>query len=346
MPPNANESQFEKYHYRPSLGDTNAKGTTSAVLNQPSVSFWVSLTVKPSGGVRTVTGAVVGAAGLIKINGADNVTIDGSLSSGGTDRSLTLSNTSSAAIVWIGTNATSGANNDTVKNCIMTGPGAFSGQGVIAGSGTTFGGAAEFPNSNNTIQNNLVSRVQNAAFISGNATTLDQNWIITGNTFGSSVVADKISFRGMLLDNAQNFTISNNTIAGVSSSTGTSSTMTGIQLASTLNTGSVTGNKISDIRQNNTGGWGSNGIYLTATSTTSNVTIANNFISDVASQGFNDVTELDNGYGIMVATGAGYKVYHNSVELNSNQGAGAAWQHRRLQRERERDHRGRDRSAR
>ena len=242
-------------------------------MNQPSISSWTSLTIKPSGAARTVTGAVPGNVGMIKINGADNVTIDGSLA-GGTDRSLTLNNTGTAALVWIGTNATSGANSNTVKNCIMTGPGAFTGQGVLAGSGTTFGGAAEFPNSNNTIQNNQVSRVQNAAFISGNAATLDQNWIITGNSWGSTVVADKLNFRGMLIGNAQNFQITNNTIAGISSSTGTTSTMSGIQIASAINTGSITGNRISDIRQNNTAGWGSNGIFLTSATAAQNVTIS------------------------------------------------------------------------
>src|SRR5204863_3017302 len=43
-----------------------------------------------------------------------------------------------------------------------------------------------------------------------------------------------------------------------------------------------------------------------------------------ASQGFNDITALDNGYGIMVVSGGGYKIYHNSVLLNTNQGANAA----------------------
>ena len=44
----------------------------------------------------------------------------------------------------------------------------------------------------------------------------------------------------------------------------------------------------------------------------------------MASQGFADVTSVDNGYGIMVNAGAGYNIYHNSVLLNSNQGANAA----------------------
>ncbi|MEO7309751.1 MAG: T9SS type A sorting domain-containing protein [Chitinophagaceae bacterium] len=272
--------------------------------------------IKPSGAARVINGT--GITNLIKLNGADGVTLDGSLS-GGTDQSLTLTNNAGATLVWVGTNLTSGANNNTIKNCILSGPGNFTGQGILASSGATLGTAAEFPNSNNTIVNNTINRVQNGVFISGNTTTLDQNWLVTQNNIGSSVAADKVSFRGILISGSQNFTISKNNISGVSSSTGTSSTMSGIYVNGNINTGIIAGNKIKDIRQNNTGGWGSNGIGLYATTTTSNLTVVNNFVSDIASQGFNGITESDNGYGIMVNTGGGYKIYNNSVSLSTNQ---------------------------
>src|SRR6185312_1852059 len=292
-------------------------------LNAISGSF--AVTIKPSGAARLISGTST-STGLIKLNGADNVTIDGSLS-GGTDRSLTITNgNAGATVIWIASaSASNGANNNTIKNCILTGNTATTiVAGVLSGSGTTFGSDAETANSNNTIQNNQLFRVQNAAFLRGNGTSLDQNWLITGNSFGSTVAADKLLFRGMLIGNAQNFTISNNTIAGISSTAVTSSTMSGIQVALIINGGTITGNKISNVKQNNTAGWGSNGIYFTSSSKAANITLANNFISDVASQGFNDVTDVDNGYGIVVATGGGYKIYHNSVLMNTNQGANAA----------------------
>ena len=61
----------------------------------------------------------------------------------------------------------------------------------------------------------------------------------TGNAIGSTVATDKMGFRGIFLQNAQNFAISNNTINGVVSSTSSSSTMSGIHVAGTLNTGSI-----------------------------------------------------------------------------------------------------------
>jgi hypothetical protein len=294
-------------------------GETGAVaLNE--LAGGITVTIKPSGAARTITGTAANLS-LIKLNGADGVTIDGSLS-GGTDRSLTMTyGNTGGTVIWIASaSASNGANNNTVKNCILSGnTGATIISGVLAGSGTTLGGDADFSNSNNTIQNNAVFRVQNAFFLRGNGTAFDQNWLITGNNLGSNVAADKLLFRGMLLGNAQNFTISNNVISGISSTTTTSSTMSGIQIALLVNGGSITRNKISDIRQNNTAGWGSNGIYFSSSTTTSNVTIANNFVSDVASQGFNGVTSVDNGYGIMIDAGGGYNFYHNTVVLNSNQ---------------------------
>ncbi len=299
-------------------------GETGAVaLNE--IAGGVTVLIKPGfappvGGpvARTISGNA--ATSLIKLNGADNVTIDGSFT-GGKDRSLVISNAGAGAIIWIATNATSGAENNTVKNTVLTGPGGFAGQGIIASSGAVLGGAAEFPNSNNTIQDNAVSRVQNALFATGNATTLDQNWLVTGNSFGSATVADKLSFRGMLLSNSQGFTISQNTISGVSSSTASTATMSGIQIAGNINGGSIARNEIKDIRQNNTTGWGSNGIYPTAGTATSNLTIANNFVSDIASHGFNGTAATDNGYGITIASGGGYNIYFNTVSMNTDQTA-------------------------
>jgi hypothetical protein len=280
-----------------------------------------SVLIRPSGAPRQI--ATSAATSLIKLAGADNVTIDGSLS-GGTDRSLTFTSTGAGAFVWNATNATSGANGNTVKNCIFSGPGAFAGQGVIAGSGAVFGNPAEFPNSNFALVNNAFSRIQNAVFQAGTAATPDQNWTITDNNVGSAVVADKLSFRGFLVQNIQNFLIARNVISGINSSTGTTSTMSGITAAGVLS-GTIERNMISDIKQNNTAGWGSNGIDLSgAGAATANVTVQNNFVSDVASQGFNDITVLDNGYGIMIESNGTYNILNNTVLLTSNQGANAA----------------------
>ena len=156
--------------------------------------------------------------------------------------------------------------------------------------------------------------------MSGFATTLDQNWLITGNTIGSTVAAEKMSYRGMLYGSTQNAIVSNNRILGVISGASSTSTMTGIQVAFSVSGGSISGNTISDIKQTNSGGWGSNGIYLGSASTTSNLTVANNVVYDVASYGYSSGWgAADNGYGIFVGTGGGYKLYYNTIRLTTNQ---------------------------
>ena len=298
-----------------------------------------TLTIRPSGAPRTISGTSTGG-GLIKLNGADRVTIDGSLGPISSPRplvptrDLTITNgNAGGTVIWIASNPTAapnvadGANNDTVKNCIISGnTGVTIIGGILTGSGATLGGDAEAPNNNITIQNNAIFRVQNSAYIRGGA-TLDTGCVVTGNTFGSAVAADKNQFRGMLIGNSAGFLISGNTINGVVSTASSTATMTGIQLAFVVNGGTITGNTISDIKQINTAGWGSNGIFLGQSSLTANVTVSNNFISDVASQGFDDVTVLDNGYGIMITSGAGYNIYYNSINLGTNQGVGAATGH-------------------
>ncbi|MFN8305987.1 MAG: hypothetical protein U0T79_04365 [Ferruginibacter sp.] len=302
--------------------DASLAETGSIVLNAISYGCAAgpyTLTIKPDAGVTTaITGS--SATSLIKLNGADYVTIDGS-NNGSSSRNMTITNTGTGSVVWIGTDATAGATNNTLKNFNMVGPGSFSGQGIIAGSGTTFGAAAENgrPNSNNTVQNLTAKSVQNGIFALGDATTPDQNWLITQNEFGSTVAAEKLSFRGIALQNAQNFTISRNRIFGVSSSTSTSSTMSGILVGSTLNTGTIERNEIFDIKQTNTAGWGSAGIFLNASNTAANVNVQNNLIYDVASYGFDDITSVDNGYGIMVNGGGGYNIRFNSVRMTTDQ---------------------------
>ncbi|QQS34342.1 MAG: hypothetical protein IPM50_07195 [Acidobacteriota bacterium] len=302
---------------------TDLAGETGThALNEFASPFTVL--IKPSAGPRTITGS--NANGLIKLNGADRVRIDGSsaasvLGGNASLREMTITNTGSGAIIWIGTNATSGANNNSIQNLNLVGPGSFAGQGILAGSGATLGNAAENgrPNSNNAIRNNSCVGVQNCVFTSGDAVTRDQNWVISENDFGSTTVAQKLSFRGVFVSGADNFQITENRISGIASSTGTSATMSGIQIAGVINGGLIARNEIKDIRQNNTVGWGSNGLLIGSTSSTSGLVIANNFISDIRSQGFNGFAVADNGYGVAIATGGGYNVYNNTVVMDTNQ---------------------------
>ena len=303
--------------------------TGAVALNQiaESGAGGYTVTIKPSGAPRIVSGTSAANSGLIILHGADRIVFDGSLS-GGTDRSLTLTNNQATGgiVIWVRSpNASNGATNNTIKNCILNGapgPNSTTVAGVLSGSSVTLGGDAEAPNSNNTIQNNWIYRVQNSAYLRGGLTApvFDQNWTVVGNEFGSTNTNDKNIFRGMLIGNSANFTVSGNTVHGIRSTATTGAAMSGIQLALLLSNGTVTNNQVSDIKNVSATGTGAHGISIIATSTGSNVTIANNFVSDIAANG--SATVASNGHGIAflsTAAGSGYNLYFNSVSLGTNQ---------------------------
>lgn len=298
-------------------GDLTAE-TGAVMLNQlgeqPAGSNF-TVTIMPVGAPRVISGS--SASALITLNGADRVTVDGS-ASGGTDRSLTVTNTSTAGTVfWLrSAGVGNGATDNTIENCLISGAGATVG-GILA-SGTVLGGDAEAANSDNTVRNNVITKVQNAMYLRGGATagTFDQNWLVTGNTMGSTVAADKLSYRGMLIGNAANFTISGNTVQGVVSGTASTAAMIGIQVALGIAGGTITGNTINNIEQTNPAGYPAYGLYLGSGSAASGVTIANNMIADIASYSDPSTAFSYQPVGIMITgTNGGWNLYYNSVNL-------------------------------
>jgi len=136
------------------------------------------------------------------------------------------------------------------------------------------------------------------------------------NNVGSATALGIVVSTGVV--NA-NINISDNTVTGLTTpGTGTTS---GIYVFSTTENVTVSNNVVSNIKNTNATGWGSNGIYLASTSLVANITAFNNIISDITAYGYAGQGAGDNGYGIVVGAGAGYKVYYNSVNLFTNQTA-------------------------
>lgn len=146
---------------------------------------------------------------------------------------------------------------------------------------------------NSTVSDNIISNIA----YSGTGAAL---------TFGINVATSAA---------AGNNVITGNSISGISSS-GTS-TVFGISISGSAGGITVQKNKISNIRQTNGSGFAAYGIGLSSTSTAANVTVANNFIFDVA--GYGVATVIRNGVGIFMGSGGGYKIYHNSVNMNTPQ---------------------------
>jgi hypothetical protein len=331
-------------------GDTTETATAELLSGG-----WAALRIHPSGGARTVQGNLpelynpdtdpLNAAysppnnAIIKLTGADNVTIDGSLS-GGTDRSLTITNTADGGnnrgiVILIKTAGIgNGADNNIVKNTILSGTRGAS----VVNNGTycilsfndpepnQYGGVS-VPNSNNTIENNLMKKARVGIYVSSSlVTTLDPNWVITDNTFGSTVSSDKLSELAINVWRAQNFRVSNNTINGIFNIPLYSATLIPYgMLIRKSDGGEVTGNRISDIKQTIQKPSGApvtycsyvRGMGFFSNSTAATITIANNFIWDLAGSGCHSSWQALTIFGMYITNGK-YDVFHNSVNLNTN----------------------------
>ncbi|MFZ4057979.1 MAG: beta strand repeat-containing protein, partial [Ferruginibacter sp.] len=304
------------------IGTTFTTGETYPItINANAAASAVNtLTIKPAVGVTpTITGSSTTA--ILKINGADYVTIDGSNTVGGTTKDLIIVNTaSSGSVVWIASTASTGATNNTIQYTNIRGNSSSSTTYGVLVSGATAAAAAEVSNTNTVVSNNVITKLQNGIYAFGNATTPDAGWVFNSNTLGSTTAADKLGLRGISVLNATGVNVNNNQITGVTTST--SSTSSGLFFGSAIVGGKATGNNITDVKNTSSSGFGSNGIYLSSTTTASALEISNNLISNVASYGYlGSWGVADNGYGIIITSGGGYKIYYNSVNLATNQTA-------------------------
>lgn len=302
----------------------NTSEATQIVLNSSGTgsASYTSIKIKPAPSTTPTISGNISTNSILKLNGADYVTIDGSNSIGGTTRDLTITNTSGTAnetVIWItSASAANGASYDTIKNCNLTGSGTTGTvSGILTGSGTTFGDFPLTANSNNAVINNLFSNTQSGIYQLGPSAAPYDNWNISNNTFAT------LGYTGMIIQYISNYTISGNNISGITANT--TSVLTGIDFYGAHSNGNVYNNIIGNINNTATN-YGCNGLFLESSSAAANINVYNNFIYNVwSTSGWTNAiayTSADNGYGIMVELGGGYNIYHNTVELNTNSLAG------------------------
>ncbi|OFY94090.1 MAG: hypothetical protein A2491_19250 [Bacteroidetes bacterium RIFOXYC12_FULL_35_7] len=217
--------------------------TATASLNQ-----WTNcgntgytVTIYPTGSARTISGAIT--TSLITLNGADNVTIDGSLGGGGTDTSLTISNTdltfagstikfindacyntikycrikgtensTTNGVVFFSTATATGNNNNTITSCQIR-DGATNPVVCIYALGTV-----GMENSNNTISNCWIYNFWKTSSVSYGMKIYGGNtkWTISGNSIFQKAARQNCDFYGIVVNNAngQEFVVENNKIGG------------------------------------------------------------------------------------------------------------------------------------
>jgi hypothetical protein len=295
--------------------------TFPIVIGNPVASAANTLTIRPA---ALMSPAITGSSSvaLIKLNGADYVTIDGS-NNGSSTQNLTLTNTdagTSSVVIWVASASVSnGATHNTIKNCIISGnTNTTTFGGIVSSSGATIGAVAETANSNNTyLNNNISTSVYGLAVVgpsAGEAAT-----IIRNNKIGSAVAANKISFIGVFVSNQTGVSVDNNTIAGITSTQGSNTNVTGgITVRGSIAGGNIYNNVINDVKNTAAAAWTAHGITLQASTLTSNLNVYNNFIYDITGDGYTP-NLTDNGHGIGILGGGGYNIYYNSINLNTDQ---------------------------
>ncbi|MFM7016032.1 MAG: beta strand repeat-containing protein, partial [Bacteroidota bacterium] len=301
-----------------------------------------SLIIKPTG-----TTSIIGSSttSLIQINGADNVTIDGSSGStsnsicplSAASRNLTFTNispTNTSAVIWLSTTpAGDPVTNCTVKNCIIVGSGTSVSSTIVGlGAGSSSIGNGGTNNDNISFINNDIRACQFGIYAVGaSATNKNQNLLISQN-YINTPAPNNIGETGIYVAATNNVTISGNTVGNVINAV-TSQDAVGINVGfgavngfTATNTGiadcvsnvTITNNTIGTVNHSNT--FSAIGIGLGNTISGSSL-IANNMIYGVASNG----TSGDYCTGIALGGGtAQVNVYHNTVYMQGTLPGAAA----------------------
>ncbi|MFM9027684.1 MAG: beta strand repeat-containing protein, partial [Bacteroidota bacterium] len=328
-------------------GNTTEPGAVTALLGSGGSSSYTSILIQPSGNV-TVGGTAASLRGIIELRGADNVTIDGDDPGTAGIRNLTIgfANTSSSGTTClkIASNSltgTDGANNNTLKNCILTGSRVLgatgNSQGIYLGNylnnnatpgiSLQTGGSAS---TNNRIENNEITRCFTGIWANGFSADYPNTGLqIINNVLGNGTSAGNIGGRGIFLSftsggSAQTSALigGNDIQAGDPGTTGYGAAVTGIEFGAGNFGLQIIGNKLHDIYQpSTTTAFGTYGILAasyTGTNTNSNLVIRNNMIYRIAASSWTTSrTDINTNNGVWIGSDlTNLSFDNNTVVLN------------------------------
>jgi len=240
------------------LSGSTAEPAVGAVLNAGT---WNSLKIYPTVSGVTITNAAPASFPLITLKGAKNVTIDGRVNATGSVKDLTINYTSNVSYQVNTINFALNAEGNTIQYCFLTGNVTTAAKGIVSfdvgSAGNSYGngnntiknntftgnangkpinciyspGSSTYPNNANQILDNdfkdfLSPDVASSGiylFGSSSTASLNNNWIISGNSFyqttplipTASVAYAAIQIgSGLYTVGGSGHTISNNFIGG------------------------------------------------------------------------------------------------------------------------------------
>jgi trimeric autotransporter adhesin len=259
-----------------------------------------TLTIKPAPGV-TPHIASNSSDAIFNIMGSSYVTIDGSNTVGGNDRSITLENLCGCAYAVV--NLSQGVKHFTVKNCIINGGSRESTNFDFYASG---GGYIDI-----TVQNNEFLNASTGFYMWGNSENSSNTGLITQNDFGSQTDAFSLGLSGIQIYNADGFTISENTIQNIKSTDDVYGIYIGTDVMNTF----ITRNMITGIKYTGGSDYAARGIAIQTLMGISNIVVANNVISDICSNSLMEDLSWCANSGIGLDNTGGVDLYYNSVSL-------------------------------
>ena len=288
----------------------NTTETAPAVLNSTGAgsAIYTTVLIQPTNDGVTISGATATGRGLIELNGADNVTINGdNPNSSGINRNLTITNTAANTVSYtsairIATNTTgaSSANNNSILNCNILGSAigrnSSTTTSTTGSENTTFGiyvgGYGSTTSTGNPVAIASVTTNTTTGSCSANSTTISNNSV--------SQCARGIVFNGSATTFSTGVTITNNligsntTLSGTPPYTSPATTVytKGIYISGTTSL-TVTGNTIQNMVSHVA--TPTNAIELNSQIGSGGVTISNNIISGVV------CNTTSSAYGIIVS---------------------------------------------
>lgn len=273
-----------------------------------------TLTIRPASGKLPVFAGVSNASGIIRIDGFDYLTIDGS-ATGGTDKGITFYNASETngayTLGFFNKDMIKPATNITVKNCIIRARNTYTvtNYGIY---GSPEGGGYE----NIVITGDSIYGGHTGILFTGNFNGVNQNNQFTNNVIGSTSEVKYVADKGIVLQYCDNTLISGNNIMGPV--TGNNLPLqAGIHLQSGSTATKIHGNLIHDFYRNADDGSGAFGILYEGESHT--VTeIINNVIYGIKSSGAAPGPSPNNCYGIYILSGGNIRILHNTIYLYGN----------------------------
>jgi hypothetical protein len=318
-------------------GNTTEPATPNPLLaSGTGSSVYTAVSISPSGGNFTISSAAapVTNRGIIELAGADNVTIDGddAATPGAQNLSIVSAAVSTAGVACIrlssnSTTGTDGANNVTVKNCIIRGSRSSATSNVVNygiefsnGVATSSSTTGAYSSLNTLIQNNIITRCWYGIHTIGNAAAyLNTGLQIIGNTIGSATATEYVAGRGIVVSytgiapGAGSALIKGNDIR--IGHTNGSSTLFAVDVAVANSGLTITSNNIHDCINPTSSVWGMHAIDVNSSTTNTGIRIENNFIRDIT--GYTTVSSLGNQYagiGIFISADVtGLLINNNSI---------------------------------